>query len=117
SSLTNQVAMVQYPSLRRTALRHIELVPLTDTRALVVIITNAGRVEQRMVSFPSALTEEDLVALRRVLNTELEELQLAGLPDALGRVEDGLPEELKPAARLVVQVVGETLRNEAEERV
>ncbi len=117
SSLTNQLAMVQYPSLRRTALRHIELVPLTDTRALVVIITDAGRVEQRMVGFPAALSEEDLVTLRRVLNAELEDLHVAGLAAALGRVEDRLVEALKPAARLVVQVVEETLRNEAEERV
>ena len=49
SQLTHQVAVVQYPSLRRSALRHVELVPVDDTRVLVVLITETGRVEQRTV--------------------------------------------------------------------
>ena len=49
AQLTHQVAVVQYPSLRRTVLRHLELVPLTSRRLLVVIITDAGGVEQRTV--------------------------------------------------------------------
>src|SRR5450830_1108354 len=47
AQLTQQVAVVQYPSLRRSVLRHVELVPLGERRLLVVIITDNGRVEQR----------------------------------------------------------------------
>src|SRR5690606_5805069 len=47
AQLTHQVAVVQYPSLRRSALRHLELVPVGTDRLLVVIITETGRVEQR----------------------------------------------------------------------
>src|SRR5690606_7899839 len=36
AQLTQQVAVVQYPSLQRSALRHLELVPIGDTRMLVV---------------------------------------------------------------------------------
>ena len=36
AQLTRQVAVVQYPSLTRSAVRHIELVPLTDRRLLLV---------------------------------------------------------------------------------
>src|SRR5690554_567304 len=47
AQLTQQVAVVQYPSLRRSGLRHLELVPMGERRLLVVIITDTGRVEQR----------------------------------------------------------------------
>src|ERR1700728_2172846 len=47
AQLTRQVAVVQYPSLTRSGVRHVELVPLTDRRLLLVLITNTGRVEQR----------------------------------------------------------------------
>ena len=47
--LTGQLAVVEYPSLRLTALRHLELVALGPTRVLLVIITDTGRVEQRTV--------------------------------------------------------------------
>ena len=49
AQLTQQVAVVQYPSLSRSSVRHVELVPLTATRLLVVLITTTGRVEQRVV--------------------------------------------------------------------
>ena len=49
SQLTRQVAMVQYPTLSRSTVRHIELVALAPNRLLVVLILSTGRVEQRVV--------------------------------------------------------------------
>ena len=49
ASLTRQVAVVQYPSLTRSTVRHIELVPLGATHLMIVLIVNTGRVEQRVV--------------------------------------------------------------------
>ena len=49
ASLTHQVAVVQYPSLTRSTVRHIELVPIGGPRLLVVLIANTGRVEQRVI--------------------------------------------------------------------
>ena len=41
--------MVQYPSLSRSTVRHVELVSLTPSRVMLVLITDTGRVEQRIV--------------------------------------------------------------------
>jgi hypothetical protein len=49
AQLTNQVAIVQYPSLTRSTVRHVEVVALEGARVLVVVITSSGRVEQRIV--------------------------------------------------------------------
>ncbi|MEW6925743.1 heat-inducible transcriptional repressor HrcA [Trueperella pyogenes] len=117
ASLTDQVAMVQYPSLQRTALRHIELVPVSENRVLVVIITNAGRVEQRVVVFTSPLAEDELATVRKVLNDELADLQLPALQAGLTRAQARLPEGLRLATRRIVQVLEDALGNEAEERV
>ncbi|WP_406714836.1 heat-inducible transcriptional repressor HrcA [Trueperella pyogenes] len=117
ASLTDQVAMVQYPSLQRTALRHIELVPVSENRVLVVIITNAGRVEQRVVVFTSPLAEDELATVRKVLNDELADLQLPALQAGLARTQARLPEGLRLATRRIVQVLEDALGNEAEERV
>lgn len=117
ASLTDQVAMVQYPSLQRTALRHIELVPVSENRVLVVIITNAGRVEQRVVVFTSPLAENELATVRKVLNDELADLQLPALQAGLARAQARLPEGLRLATRRIVQVLEDALGNEAEERV
>src|SRR5712691_7370500 len=44
AQLTHQVAIVQYPTLSRSTVRHIELVALTPARLLAVLILSSGRV-------------------------------------------------------------------------
>src|SRR4051812_47875658 len=57
SQLTHQVALVQYPSLSTSHVRHVELVPLNDTRLMTVFITDSGRVEQRVIDVASPIDE------------------------------------------------------------
>ena len=60
---------MQYPSLTRSTVRHVELVPLPPTRLLLVLITNTGRVEQRIVELPGDRRPRRLLAdLRARLN-------------------------------------------------
>ena len=67
--LTRQVAVVQYPSLTRSAIRHIELVPLTPQRLLLVLITDTGRVEQCTVDLPDPWDDASVSHVRAVVNT------------------------------------------------
>ena len=59
ASLTHQVAVVQYPSLARSSVRHVELVPIDGSRLLVVLITTTGRVEQRIIDVGTDLLTGD----------------------------------------------------------
>jgi heat-inducible transcriptional repressor len=69
AQLTGQVAVVQYPSLTRSTVRHVELVPVGGRRLLVVLITNTGRVEQRLVEVGLDPPEALLGDLRSRLNS------------------------------------------------
>lgn len=62
AQLTNQVAVVQYPSLRRIAVRHIDLVALGESRVLSVLILGNGIVEQQTASLPAAQVTEAWVS-------------------------------------------------------
>src|SRR5689334_9408629 len=68
SQLTHQVAVVQYPTLSRSTVRHVELVALAPRRLLVVVILSTGRVEQRVVELDADLTDEELATLRTQVN-------------------------------------------------
>ena len=68
SQLTRQVAVVQYPTLSRSTVRHIELVQLSTNRLLAVLILSTGRVEQRLVELRGDLGDEGLAALRTTIN-------------------------------------------------
>ncbi|MET0725507.1 MAG: heat-inducible transcriptional repressor HrcA [Leifsonia sp.] len=105
SQLTHQVALVQYPSLSRARVRHIELVPLSDTRLLCVLITDNGRVEQRVVDAGALVDETALSDLRARLNVELGGLAMT---DAAERLRT-LPDEAPPSSRLLAGIIGATL--------
>ena len=121
SSLTHQVAVVQYPSLSRSSVRHIELVPLGGERVLVVLITTTGRVEQRVVDvgtdLSSGVGEDTLAALRTELNRATAGRTLAEASAELAAV----PDQLEPGLRDLVRAVGTALQDsfveEREERV
>lgn len=68
AQLTRQVAVVQYPTLSGSTVRHIELVALSPSRLLVVLILSSGRVEQRVLDVERELSEEDLAAIRHLVN-------------------------------------------------
>ena len=59
AQLTRQVAVVQYPTLSRSTVRHVELVALAPHRLLAVLILSTGRVEQRLVELTADLDDDD----------------------------------------------------------
>lgn len=117
AQLTRQVAVVQYPSLTRSVIRHIELVQLSTSRMLVVLITDTGRVDQRTVEFPAGVSDHDVNVIRAAVNNALIGQRLA---DAPTRVEE-LLETIPPAQRLAMTTVSsvllETLIERREERI
>src|SRR5215470_5981245 len=76
AQLTRNVAVVQYPSLSRSKVRHIELVALTESRLMLVLITDTGRVEQRIVELPGPVGEAAVADLRVTLNAHLRDRPL-----------------------------------------
>lgn len=83
SQLTRQVAVVQYPSLRESAVRRIELVRMTRERALAVVVSADARVEQASVAVPGDLSDEDFEALAHEVNEVATGLTPAPLERAL----------------------------------
>jgi heat-inducible transcriptional repressor len=117
AQLTRQVAVVQYPSLTRSAVRHVELVPLTPTRLLVVLITTTGRVEQRALETSASLTEEEIGHLRALLNASISGQWLAEAPARLESLLTTVSPDLAPTMVLISSVLLETLAEKREERV
>jgi heat-inducible transcriptional repressor len=118
AQMTQQVAVVQYPSLVRSTVRHIELVPLGGERLLVVVIANTGRVEQRVVSTGGAAPGENALSnLRSKLNQATAGRYLTEIPGIVA----GLPDTFGPEDRVLVRAVLEALEDsldvEREERI
>ncbi|GIH77552.1 heat-inducible transcriptional repressor HrcA [Planobispora longispora] len=117
AQLTRQVAVVQYPTLTSSTIRHIELVPLTDRRLMFVLITNTGRVEQRVVESAEAVEESRVAHLRAMLNACLDGCGLAAAPDRVADLPEKLPAEDRPLAATVLSVLLESLVERHDEKI
>ena len=115
SQLTRQVAIVQYPTLSRSTVRHIELVSLVPTRLLVVVILSTGRVEQRIVELPDALDEDALAELRNRVNQLTVGETIADAAEALRETVRLVP---NPNITAVVETLVESMSDHrSDERV
>jgi heat-inducible transcriptional repressor len=117
AQLTRQVAVVQYPSLSRSSVRHFELVPISTTRLMVVMIAETGRVEQRLVELPAPTGADDVTELRRMINERLVGRRLVDTPPLVQALVEDVPATLRPAMTSLSTVLLETLVERTEERI
>jgi heat-inducible transcriptional repressor len=117
AQLTRQVAVVQYPSLNSSSVRHIELVPLSEVRVLLVLITDTGRVEQVAVELPQTAAPESIAHLRAVLNACLDGRKLADAASMVAGLADRVPVAERPNANAVFSVLLESLVDRNEQRI
>src|ERR1700742_5120059 len=117
AQLTRQVAVVQYPSLSRSSVRHIELVSLTPQRVLLVLITDTGRVQQGGMDMPDVAEPETIAHLRAVLNACLDGHRLADAAATVGSLAERIPAAERPNAGAVFSVLLESLAERHEERL
>jgi len=117
AQLTRQVAVVQYPSLSKSAVRHVELVPLSDRRLLLVLITDTGRVEQRVVELPVSYDEDSIMQLRAVLNACLDGRKLTDVASVVADLPDRVEPLERANAAAVFSVILETLVGRHEEKI
>ena len=112
ADVTKQVAVVQYPSMVKSRVRHVELVALSPARLMMILITDAGRVEQRVLELTSDASDLFLSTLRNQINNAVMGQRL---PDVADRIS-GILESYSASDRKNVAVVISALIEMAMER-
>ncbi|MCT2590384.1 heat-inducible transcriptional repressor HrcA [Streptomyces sp. N2-109] len=117
AQLTRQVAVVQYPSLTRSTVRHVELLLLAPARLMLVLITDTGRVEQRMVDCPAPVSETTVADLRARLNSRIAGQRFAEVPPLVQDLPESFDLEDRGTISALLATLLETLVEETEERL
>jgi heat-inducible transcriptional repressor len=120
TQLTGQVAIVQYPSFARATVSHVELVQLGGGRMLVILVTDTGRVSQRLAFVRDEFDDDDLARVRADVAS-----LLVGKPvrDGAQSVDDRLAQEhpaptpLDAATTSIIRVVAEELEEFRHDRL
>lgn len=119
AQLTRQVAIVQYPTLSASTVRHLEVVALTPARLLMVVITDSGRVDQRIVELGDTIDDHQLAQLRDLLGKALEGKRLSAASVAVADLATRLDAtgKLGDAVGRSATVLLESLVEHTEERL
>jgi heat-inducible transcriptional repressor len=117
ASLTHYTAMVAPPALDRSRVRHVELVQLSSHVIMLVLIVDTGRVEQRLLETPGAVSVEDLEDLRRRLNEKLAGERLNRAELVLSGMLETVSAEQRWLFTVVADVLGQMVSDRSTERV
>ena len=121
TQLTGQVALAQYPSFARASITHVELVGLAPNRLLVVLVTDAGGVSQRIAPLPIDVDDEDIAVLRARLSAMITGTAVSDASErmlSLAQPEPGSPAaRMHPALKALAGVISEELAEFRQERL
>ncbi|MDB5083867.1 MAG: heat-inducible transcriptional repressor HrcA [Bacilli bacterium] len=117
SSLTNYTSIV-LGSLTETAkLAHVDVIPLSETSGVALIVTDSGHVENRVISIPPEISPAEVQKFARILSDKLKGTDMHRLKSELFQeVQRELTrymDEFSGAMQLLNQIV----KTDGEERV
>lgn len=116
AQVTRQVALVEYPTLIRARLRRLELVDL-GPRLLVIVVSLAGRVEERTLEFPAPLAPTVIALIRDRLNAVAEGLAADEILPLIDEFVAGFPAGERGIVEDVASALVDLLRPTGESRI
>lgn len=117
SDITDHAALVFAPALDRSTVRHVELVALPGDRAMVVVVTDTGRVENHVLALAEPLDDVQLSQAAEMLNRFVVGVPLDVAPQAIARNVERFPLELRALAGEVARTLSEALSEHEAQRV
>ena len=79
SGITKYTSVVQTPQIKNARFKRISLIPVTDGKALAVIVTNNGATSSRMLSVPAGVTPRSIEQLAELMNERRLQIQLGSV--------------------------------------
>ena len=117
SSITDHAAVVFAPALDRSVIRHVELVGLTNQRAMFVVVTDTGRVENHVISLSAPIDDVQLEQASEMLNRIAVGVALDDAVDTLKDAVDRFPLELREVVENALGAMGRGLADKGHNRV
>jgi len=111
AQLTGQVSVIQYPILSNSVVKHIDLIAVTESRIMIVLVANSGRLEQATVELPKPLSLNSLDSLRLKLKSSITDKKFSDVSTLISNFS----KTANPAEVKSIEVIVEKVNNLAME--
>ena len=78
---------------------HLQMVPVSGTRALLIIVTKSGAVRQSLIDLGGAIHPDDLYTVSKILTAQLEGCPLSDLSRRFSQISGGTPGDMQHVMR------------------
>ena len=86
SDATKYTSVIVAPKLGTLRIKHVQLVPVADRTALMIIVTSAGIVKDAVIRVPEGLDADDLYSISRMLTQKLADKPLEAVRQAFSEM-------------------------------
>ena len=86
SDATKYTSVIVAPKLGTLRIRHVQLVPVADKTALMIIVTSAGIVKDALIRVPEGLDADELYSISRMLTEKLADKPLEAVRQAFSEM-------------------------------
>ncbi len=117
SGLTSYTAVVLGPEVFNTTLKHIQIVPLNDKNAVVIMVMNTGHVENKMITLPSGISIGEIEKVVNLLNSKLINTPLIQFKSKLySEISDEMKKYIRGYEELIT-VVDNVMQGDEKDRI
>ena len=101
SDATKYTSVIVTPRMNTLRIRNVQLVPVADNVALLVIVTSAGIVKDAILNIPEKLSSDDLYAISKMLTEQLADQPL----EKIRQIFAEILKDLRQNRRLVAETL------------
>lgn len=86
SDATHQIAMVSTPQLDEETIKRVQLVKITDTKAMLIIVTGSGIVKDTVISIPAMFQSSHMERLSNMITAATKDRTLKDAAENIGKM-------------------------------
>lgn len=116
SDVTQYTALVTAPEVEALRIMRVQLVPISESKALVIVVTSVGLIKDAVIRIPEELGPHHLYELSQMLTQQLQDLSLSEVRRRFAQLFVGMKENRRLLAG-VLDVIENRLEEEAKGEV
>lgn len=83
SRMTHNISLVLAPQISQSSFKYLQFLPMDERRVIVVIVTDGGFVENKMIDIPEDTTLEELQRVAEAINRRLSGVSLDSIKSSV----------------------------------
>lgn len=116
SQITSYISVALAPELLDTKLQHIQIIPLSTKKAVIILVTDTGHVENHSISLPENMNSGDIEKVVNILNERLKGVELHRLRTVLSKEVAKVMRDHVDNYEKILQVISDALKHDQADK-